>query len=119
MRLDMDLVRLLLLQVEGDESVDLSDYTKDQVNYHKGYLVDKGLVVGKTHYSSSGLRPMDVPDLVIVKRLTPDGHDFLDKARNSTIWHKAKNLAEKTVGTLSLHSLTLALDSVIAEAFKR
>lgn len=44
MRRDMDLVRLLLLQVEGEEAPDLSAYTNEQQIYHKALLIDAGLV---------------------------------------------------------------------------
>jgi len=39
MRRNVDLIRLLLLELEGEESVDLTDFTTDQINYHKALIV--------------------------------------------------------------------------------
>lgn len=39
MRKDVDLIRLLLLDLEGEESVNLTDFTTDQINYHRHLLL--------------------------------------------------------------------------------
>lgn len=57
MKRDMDLIRLILLKLEGKENVnsDLAEYTKNQVNYHKALLLEAGLAEGsKPKYSMSG-----------------------------------------------------------------
>jgi hypothetical protein len=43
MRKDLDLIRLILLEVEGETSVDLSSYSGDQVNFHKALIKEGGL----------------------------------------------------------------------------
>ncbi|NBK26280.1 MAG: DUF2513 domain-containing protein, partial [Spirochaetia bacterium] len=55
MRRDMDLIRLILLDVEGEEKPDLSGYTQEQITYHKYLLIDADLAEGNP-----------------VKRRTPD-----------------------------------------------
>ena len=42
MKRDFDLVRLLLIELEGEEEVDLSSYTPEQVNYHKALVKEAG-----------------------------------------------------------------------------
>jgi hypothetical protein len=90
MKRDFDLLRLILLQIENDITVDLSEYSIEQINYHKALLIEAGLVEGKTHYSS--MVKTEIPDRVIINKLTWEGHDFLDKAKNNNIWDKAKKL---------------------------
>jgi hypothetical protein len=90
MKRDMDLLRLILLETENKGQVDLSAYTIEQINYHKALLIDAHLLDGKLHYSSTV--KSKIPDNVIINKLTWEGHEFLDKARNNTIWEKAKKL---------------------------
>jgi len=40
MKCDMDLIRLILLDVEGEEKPDLSGYTGEQVTYHRTLLIE-------------------------------------------------------------------------------
>ena len=82
MKRDMDLIRLLLLEKEGEESIALSKYSADQKNYHLALLIEANLLEGKVHYSSA---MKDIPDKIWIKRITWDGHEFLDKARNDTL----------------------------------
>lgn len=47
MKRDMDLIRLKLMQVEGEEPApDLSAYTEEQQVYHMALLIEAGLVDG-------------------------------------------------------------------------
>ncbi|WP_369920365.1 DUF2513 domain-containing protein [Marinomonas polaris] len=90
MKRDMDLARKILLAVEEkDEHVipfvpDIDGYDKNQINYHIQLLGQAGLVDTKSHSNLSGGTKW------MVKSLTFAGHDFLDNARNDTIWNKAK-----------------------------
>lgn len=55
MKRDMDLVRLLILEVEGEEEVNLSGYTDEQKLYHKYLLIDAGLAEGQPHFGNDRL----------------------------------------------------------------
>ena len=47
MKRDMELIRLSLLEVEGEKPVpDLSAYTEDQKVYHMALCIEAGLVDG-------------------------------------------------------------------------
>ncbi len=100
-----------MLDIEGDQESDLSDYDKDQLNYHKALIIEAGFVEGNPHYTTT--KQTDIPDVVIIKRITWEGHEFLDKARSEKVWSKAKELVKKKTGTLSLEALKVGLSEVI------
>jgi hypothetical protein len=84
MKRDMSLIRLLLLRLERDEEVELSAYSEDQVIYHSALAVEAGLLDGAIRTDQQGY-----PNGVASIRLTWKGHDFLDAARNESVWKKA------------------------------
>jgi len=45
--------------------------------------------------------------------LTYGGHEFLDAARNDTVWEKAKTAVVKSTGVLTLEGLKVALPMVL------
>jgi hypothetical protein len=95
---DMDLVRQILLAVEGrpleEDEVDITidGYTTNQINYHLVILMDAGLI--KAKYAQN-LRD-DYMWLDI--RLTWEGHEFLDAARDNKRWEKAKGVLAQAGG---------------------
>jgi hypothetical protein len=46
-------------------------------------------------------------------RLTYSGHEFLDAARNDSIWEKAKTAVVESTGVLTLEGLKVALPMVV------
>lgn len=107
MKRDMDLIRLLLLQTEGEEpKPDLSRYTQAQVLYHSALLIEAKLVHGSTIEDGDG----EIAT-TITSRLTWAGHEFLDAARNDTIWKKA--------GEKIIHSGVQVTVSVLEELLKK
>ena len=112
MKRDMDLIRLLLLEKEGEGSIDLSKYSADQINYHLALLIEANLLEGKVHFSST--MHTDIPDKIFVKRITWTGHEFLDKARNDTVWNKAKEIIRNKGASISIQAITIALEKAIA-----
>lgn len=95
MKRDMELIRALLLRTEGAE-VDLSSWTDEQVVYHEVLLIDAGLVEGEK------LQTMGAPPQAMIFRLTWEGHDFIDSARNESMWKGALQTVGEKVGTVSL-----------------
>lgn len=108
MKRDMDLIRLLLVQVEDVEKPDLSDYTEDQQNYHKALLVEAGLV----HGAISGSDNDQIPRAFMF-RPTWEGHEFLDAARNEGVWKKVRE------ATLKYGPLTLPLVKAIMTKYAK
>jgi len=111
MKRDFELVRQLLLELEGEESVDLSSYTQEQVDYHKALIKEAGFAEGIIHYPRA--HQTDVPDRAILNRLTWEGHEFLDKAKNDKVWNKAKNIIKDKGASLSIDALKIALGEAI------
>ena len=80
----MDLIRLQLLRVEGGTPVpELENYTEKQLVYHMALCIEAGLVDGVIRKGQVGH-----PNGTVAIRLTWKGHEFLDAARNDTIWKK-------------------------------
>jgi len=107
MKRDFELIRKLLLCVEG-ESVDLSSYTNDQILYHKALLLESGLAEGpKPHYASRS--SSEIPDKVIVRKLTWAGHDLIDGIRDEDRWKKVKKWLKDTGKIITLEALKEAV----------
>ncbi|MCP5095853.1 MAG: DUF2513 domain-containing protein [Chloroflexi bacterium] len=102
MKRDMNLIRLLLLKVEGVEELDLTEYTSDEIGYHSYLLLEAGLASG-ADVSGSGMKYPEA----ILELLTWEGHDFLDAARNESVWKKA-------MGKLSVSGGSFTFDIVKA-----
>lgn len=85
MKRDTNLIRLLLLETEGEEpQPDLADFTEEQRVYHAALLIEAGLIDGVIRKDANGL-----PSGTVRLRLTWAGHEFLDAARDNKIWKKA------------------------------
>lgn len=86
MKRDLDLIRYLLLEQEDEKAPkELENYSQKQIEYHYALAVDAGLLVGDVMWDSGD----DVLE-VRIERISWAGHDFLDVARNETLWAKAK-----------------------------
>lgn len=95
MKRNMELVRELLFLAEddGDDAELCNKYGQEVVAGHVALLLDADLVVGAVANGQMG-RPVAAEIL----RLTWKGHEFLDNARNDTIWRKVTTgIKEKTL----------------------
>lgn len=113
MKRDMELIRLLLLEVEGEEKPDLSKYTEEQQVYHSALLVEAGLIHGSVTEGENG-NPINVQ----IFRLTWEGHEFLDMARNSSVWKKAVEQIKAAGVTIALPILQEILTSLLKKQLK-
>ena len=115
MKRDMDLCRLILLEVESWETtleprpVDIPDRSRDEVDHHAYLLMEAGLVEGLT-FEGQG----DPIDRCWPRSLTWRGHDFLELARNDTRWAKAVARVSK-IGGRTLDLLKPVLQKLVAE----
>jgi hypothetical protein len=106
----MDLVRLQLLRVEGEEPVpELDGYTEERRVYHMALCIEAGLVDGVVRTDGNGY-----PNGAVAIRLTWKGHEFLDAARNDTIWKKALGHIKKAGVQVTLP----VLEEVLKKAAK-
>jgi hypothetical protein len=86
MKRDMDVVRLILMRQEsGEAPPELAKYTEDLIVYNVALMKDAGLVEAVIANDADGS-----PRAAVIIRLTWAGHDFLDAARDDTLWRKAK-----------------------------
>jgi Hypothetical protein (DUF2513) len=95
MKRDMDLVRLMLLRTEAigvDEEeakrlhAECEKYDERLRAHHIAIMKEAGLIDGFTTNDASGTLARGA-----ILRLTWQGHEFLDAARNDTTWRKAKD----------------------------
>ncbi len=97
MRRDMDLVRNILLEIEkhpydgGWVEISIEGYSTEEITYHLLLLNEAKLV---EVYDMSTFGGIDIKPT----RLTWDGHEFLDSARDNNRWNKAKNAMSKAGG---------------------
>ena len=119
MKRDMDLVRDILLAYEMnghfpnfDEC--LKGYSTEEVEYHINLMLNAGLLEALFVPNSLNAR-MGIP---YGYRMTWDGHDFLDAARDETRWKKAKGIM-KQIGGATLEILKQILTQVMADQVKQ
>lgn len=101
MRRDMDLIRELLLAIEArplgsSEDIAVEGHDRETVAYHLALLQEAGLIDALVDEIYGEAVPQ-----VIVKRLTWDGHEFLDSARNQTVWARTKAIVREKGGDIS------------------
>ena len=122
MKRDMELIRDLLLKIEGgqrsfevlspksasilciEQEEPLTKEKADQLEYHLGLLDDAGYL--KEFERASG-------GVVYVSGLTMSGHDFLDSIRDPDVWHKTKQ------ATTATGSWTLGILKDLATAYAK
>ena len=119
MKRDPDLVRNILLALENNASSNdaitakkmmIDGWNEDEINYHLLLLVEAGYIRVKD--SSSDNRT-----IVFVTRLTWEGHEFLDAARDDGRWEKAKSAVAK-VGGWSFEVIKPILIELAKDAIK-
>lgn len=108
MKRDMELVRKLLFLAEEDSKDDelCEEYGQDVVAGHVAILLDAKLVVGEVVCNEVG-----VPVASVILRLTWAGHEFLDNARNDTIWRGVLSKIKSAALTVSFDVLSELLKS--------
>jgi Hypothetical protein (DUF2513) len=109
MKRDMDLIRMILLEVEKSPSpegcrIEIRGRTSEELYYNAQLAHDAGFIDARFLRGSTDFH---------VLRLTYEGHEFLDAARNDTLWVKAKEIVIKNTGTLTLDGLKIALSTLI------
>ena len=114
MQRNMDLIRLILLEVEGQQEVDLSQFKNEEVFYHKYLLIDGRFAVGNVLWGQDNDGNAAISDAAI-SRLTWEGHDFLDAARNDSIWKSAMSKVKSIGGSVSVDIVKAILIALIKE----
>jgi hypothetical protein len=91
MKRDFDLVRTILKEIEsrpaGDfiRGLSIDGRTQAEVDEHVRIMIDAGLLDGQPKTMMlAGYRP------TFIRGLSWHGHDFLDAARDDSIWKKVR-----------------------------
>lgn len=105
MKRNWDLIRKILLKLEEKadstswlESSEIKSYDKQTVVYHYKLLKNAGLI------EAIDLSTVEERDYAALS-LTWQGHEFLDKIRNDSVWNKVKS-------TVQSKSLDLSFDII-------
>jgi Hypothetical protein (DUF2513) len=113
---DMDLIRELLLRIEAagphgiDEWITIDGYDQPTIAYHVDLLAQRGIIKAYV------LRADGVPPIAArIESLTWEGHEFLGKIRNDTVWQKTRAVIAEKGGGVSIE-IVAAVAMKIAKA---
>ena len=114
MRLDFDLIRKILSALEETEVDDpnayldsinkIEGYSENQVIYHVRQLISGGYIDGEV-IDSIGCQGSGL----FIRRLSWNGHQFVENSRNDTIWRKSKEFVLSKTGGITIDLLSEAL----------
>jgi hypothetical protein len=113
MQRDLDLIRDILLQVEKLPcpahwyEIAIPGRSREQLCYHAKLAHDAGLIEARFLTGST---------IFTVHRLTNEGHEFLDAARENTIWKRAKETVASSTGILTVVAPKTALTLIVQKA---
>ena len=96
MKRNFELIRQLLLRIEEDEPLDeIPGIDAEARVYHLRLLKQAGLI------DAVNMSSLDGEDYH-VNGLTWEGHDFLDQARNDSVWNTVRRKLKEQAVTVSM-----------------
>lgn len=116
MKRDMDLVRSILMQLEehrhgwAPERFAVQGHSEEEVRFHVHLMAQAWLVRTKDVTCTDSDSPGAVPTSI-----TWAGYEFLDLAREPSIWDKAKSRVLTAVGGIGLELLKETLRALSKE----
>ena len=118
MKRDMDLCRLILFKIEYRSTalinLQIDGYDVETIAYHCDLLFDAGLIKSyKTQYASDRIY------FFSVGALTWEGHDFLDKIRENTMWNRTKNSIKENALPMTLEVIKSVATSFINDRLSK
>ena len=120
MKRDMDLCRLILFKIEDEyrstalSNLQIDGYDTETIAYHCDLLFEAGLIKNyKSEYASNRIYRFSVG------ALTWEGHDFLDKIRENTMWNKIKNSIKENALPLTLEVIKSVATSFINDRLNK
>lgn len=99
MKRDLDLIRKILLALEAHEhgfapeKLQIEGYTEEQVDFHMYLLGEAGLAKVAENTVIGSASPSAFP-----LNVTWAGYEFLEAAKDETLWGKAKEKVMKPAG---------------------
>lgn len=117
MKRDMDLCRKILFAIEEQYvdvvlyNISIEGYSMEEVAYHCKILRDAKLISDYgAQYASDQIYSFGVG------ALTWEGHEFLDKVREDTIWNKTKGIISSKLLPMTLDVVKDVATSIISAA---
>ena len=118
MKRDMELIRELMLSID---SRDDSEYHAEEleitggqdiatIKYHLQLLVDAGFIKANVQYNGGGT-------IILIDRMLWEGHEFLDNARNESVWKETMKTVKEKGGSVAVGILTQLLTSAAKQQF--
>lgn len=114
MKCDMNLVRTILLEIENQGSgyapinLAIEGYNQEQIRYHAHIMTQCGLIESINCTDLSSKSPQAIPT-----SLTWQGHEFIESARNETLWKKAMTTAQEKGTSITIPVISQLLTSLI------
>lgn len=117
MKKDMDLVREILLRLEAHEhgnapyELKVEGYSQEQIGYHVYLMNQAGLLLA----NDTSHRPAYDPDMEDLSPeatpicLTWEGHEFLEAAREPSMWQAALRMFREKGAALTYEALKVVL----------
>jgi hypothetical protein len=101
MKRDLDLVRQLLLQIEGLPAGPPAQYRTSEIEdpvllAHFELVIASGLVNGKISRSQSSRG-----DVISISGLTWEGHEWIEMVRSQSVWNATKSMLLDSGGALT------------------
>lgn len=116
MKRDWELVRAILAKVEETESTqstvnpnEFLGYSEELVSYHIYILEQSGLI------EATCSKSLNNPMFCLARSITWNGHEFLDKIRNDTIWKKIKAKASEKSIDLSFDTIKSIATAILTQ----
>lgn len=116
----MELIRAILMEIEANDELTgrgpadlyLEGYTDAQIGYHTKLLFDAGYIdaIDMTAVGSP------YPELKPTS-LTWRGHEFLDAAKNETVWKRAMDAVREKGGSVPISVLQALLIEFAKQQF--
>lgn len=117
MKRDMDLIRLILLEIEEEYkstaiyNLSVDGYDKETVAYHCKILHEAGFISDyKAIYANNRLCDFGIGSL------TWEGNNYLDKIRDASTWGKIKAFLTEKGAPILIETVTTAANTLIAKA---
>ncbi len=119
MKRSMDLIRDILLHIEENQNdvnpldVRIKGYSDYEITYHLNILKEANLVTLSINFvpDSTGIN-------IWVSRMTWEGHEFLDAAKDKKRWESAKKYLLGKVGSTPFTALQSLLLKMISGDLK-
>ena len=119
MQRDLELIKKILIEIEefptnaGKFEFKIEGYSDEEVAYNAYLLNEANYIEAKFSDWSDGSFMLDY-----VSRLTWLGHEFLDNARNETVWKKTLAIVKEKGGSISFNIFQNLLQSQATKLFE-